>query len=140
MTVSEQAYFLDEQIGYLLRRVTQRHLSIFSEAIPTLTTTQFAALAKLVELGPLSQNTLGRATSMDAATIKGVVDRLTRDGLVTTSADPIDRRRLTVSISQSGADLYAASVVLALKVSADTLAPLTVEEQGQLVALLSRLV
>jgi DNA-binding MarR family transcriptional regulator len=132
-------YSLDRQVGYLLRRVTQRHLSIFSSAIPDLTTTQFAVLAKLVELGPQSQNTLGRATSMDAATIKGVVDRLTRDGLVETAADPDDRRRLTVSLTKAGTVLYAGRVGLALQVSADTLAPLNPEEQAMLTALLSRL-
>ncbi len=132
-------YSLDRQVGYLLRRVTQRHLSIFSAAIPDLTTTQFAALAKLVELGPQSQNTLGRATSMDAATIKGVVDRLARDGLVVTSADPEDRRRLTVSLTKVGMQLYAGRVASALQVTAETLAPLNPDEQATLVALLSRM-
>ena len=90
-------YRLDDQIGYVLRRVTQRHLAIFAAAIPEVTTTQFAVLARLTETGPLSQNQLGRATAMDAATIKGVVDRLARLGLVATTADPVDRRRLTVT-------------------------------------------
>lgn len=132
-------YTLDHQVGYLLRRVTQRHLSIFSAAIPDLTTTQFAALAKLVELGPQSQNTLGRATSMDAATIKGVVDRLARDGLVETADDPDDRRRLTVSLTSAGQTLYAKRVSQALQVTADTLAPLEPADQLALIALLSRL-
>ena len=69
-------YMLDEQVGFLLRRVSQRHLGIFAERIPDLTATQFAALAKLCEVGPVSQNELGRRTAMDAATIKGVIDRL----------------------------------------------------------------
>lgn len=132
-------YVLDDQIGFLLRRVTQRHLSIFSAAIPELTTTQFAALAKLAELGAQSQNVLGRATSMDAATIKGVVDRLTRDGLVETAADPDDRRRLTVSLTPAGAELYRRRVQSALDVSAETLAPLSTAEQMVLSDLLRRL-
>ena len=45
-------YHLDDQIGYILRRVTQRHLSIFAAAIPEVTTTQFAVLARLAEIGP----------------------------------------------------------------------------------------
>lgn len=139
MTDAAPEYSLEDQVGYLLRRVTQRHLSIFSAAIPDLTTTQFAALAKLVELGPQSQNTLGRATSMDAATIKGVVDRLVRDGLVETAADPGDRRRLTVSLTQAGLQLYAQRVGDALGVTAETLAPLTSEEVAVLLNLLRRL-
>ena len=49
-------YKLDEQIGYLLRLANQRHLEIFSEHMPTLTPTQFSVLARLYEVGQLSQN------------------------------------------------------------------------------------
>lgn len=133
------AYILDDQIGYLLRRVTQRHLAIFSDRIPEVTTTQLAVLARLVQLGPLSQNRLGRETSMDGATIKGVVDRLARVGLVTTSPDPDDRRRLTVGLSPAGKALFAGRMATALAVSAETLAPLTPAERVQLQALLLRL-
>jgi MarR family transcriptional regulator, lower aerobic nicotinate degradation pathway regulator len=132
-------YRLDDQIGYVLRRVTQRHLAIFAAAIPEVTTTQFAVLARLAETGPLSQNQLGRAVAMDAATIKGVVDRLARLSLVATTADPEDRRRLTVALTEAGAMLYEARVATALTVSQETLAPLSDEEQVALMALLSRL-
>lgn len=132
-------YVLDEQIGYLLRRVTQRHLAIFSEAIPAVTAMQFAALARLAEIGPMSQNRLGRATSMDAATIKGVVDRLVRQGLVETVPDPDDRRRLTVTLSDSGRALFEATKDTALEVSDRTLVPLSPRERARLIALLSRL-
>lgn len=132
-------YVLDDQIGYVLRRVTQRHLAIFSEAIPQITTTQFAVLARLVELGPLSQNHLGRETAMDGATIKGVVDRLSRQGLVITSPDQEDRRRLTVSISEPGAALFRETRDRALHVSDKTLEPLSAEERQLIMQLLLRL-
>ena len=77
-------YVLDEQIGFLLRVAMQRHTSIFmSKMIEGLTQTQFAALSKLYEVGPCSQNHLGRLIYLDAATIKGVVDRLGVRGFVT---------------------------------------------------------
>jgi len=132
-------YCLDDQIGYLLRRVTQRHLAIFAAAIPEVTTTQFAVLARLAQVGPLSQNHLGRETAMDGATIKGVVDRLTRLGYVATGADPDDRRRLTVTLTQAGAALFAARTGTALQVSQDTLSPLTLAERETLLQLLNRL-
>lgn len=132
-------YVLDDQIGYVLRRVTQRHLALFSEAIPAVTTVQFAVLARLVEMGPQSQNHLGRSTAMDAATIKGVVDRLVRQGLVETRADPTDKRRLTVALTQAGEGLFHDTVGQALAVSARTIAPLDAAEQAQLLALLARL-
>jgi MarR family transcriptional regulator, lower aerobic nicotinate degradation pathway regulator len=134
-----QPYRLDDQIGYVLRRVTQRHLAIFSEAIPEVTTTQFAVLARLFEVGPQSQNHLGRATAMDAATIKGVVDRLAKLDLVATSADPDDRRRLTVTLTDAGAALFQARTETALAVSDMTLEPLSETERQTVIALLSRL-
>jgi DNA-binding MarR family transcriptional regulator len=134
-----KAYRLDDQIGYVLRRVTQRHLAIFAAAIPEVTTTQFAVLARLAEIGPQSQNHLGRETAMDAATIKGVVDRLAKLGLVATKADPSDRRRLTVSLTEAGEKLFANKVATALAVSAETVSPLTIEEARMLKDLLLRL-
>ncbi|WP_295077169.1 MarR family winged helix-turn-helix transcriptional regulator [Tabrizicola sp.] len=134
-----KSYRLDDQIGYVLRRVTQRHLAIFAAAIPEVTTTQFAVLARLAEIGPQSQNHLGRETAMDAATIKGVVDRLAKLGLVATNADPADRRRLTVSLTEAGERLFADRVPTALSVSADTVSPLTQDEARLLKDLLMRL-
>src|SRR3979409_966145 len=75
------AYVLEEQIGFILRQVWQRHATIFAREIGiNLTPTQWAALAKLTETGPCSQNQLGRLTAMDVATIKGVSERLTARG------------------------------------------------------------
>ena len=99
-------YRLDDQVGFLLRRVNQRHLAVFAAVIPEVTTTQLAALAKLAELGPMSQNQLGRATAMDAATIKGVVGRLVTRRLVTTVPSEEDRRRLIVDLTPEGRALF----------------------------------
>ena len=132
-------YRLDDQVGFLLRRATQRHLSIFSALIPELTPTQFATLARLHEAGPLSQNALGRMTAMDAATIKGVVDRLLVRGLVTTARDAGDRRRSIVSLSPEGQALYDRLVARAIEISAETLAPLSPPERAQLLDLLARI-
>ena len=137
---SKLPYLLDDQIGYVLRRVTQRHLVIFSDSIPSITTTQFAVLARLDQMGPLSQNLLGRETAMDAATIKGVVDRLSKQGLVTTAADPTDRRRLTVTLTDQGSALFTSTQDAATGVSSQTLAPLSKPDQATLLALLARLV
>ncbi len=132
-------YRLDAQIGFLLRKANQRHLTIFAAQISELTPRQFAALAKLLELGPLSQNRLGRATAMDAATIKGVIGRLLARDLVITAADPSDRRRLTVSLTRSGRQLIEESLLHARRISETTLEPLTPGEARQLLALIEKL-
>ena len=100
-------YRLEDQVGFLLRKATQRHLGIFAQHIPDLTATQFAALAKLVEHGEISQNHLGRETAMDAATIKGVIDRLRKRGLINSRADPGDSRRLLLRPSDQAAALFS---------------------------------
>ncbi len=140
MRPSRPAYVLDEQIGFILRQVWQRHAMIFARDIGAdLTPTQWAALAKLAETGPCSQNQLGRLTAMDVATIKGVIDRLTARGLTETSSDPADGRRLRVSLTRAGQQLAERLTANALAVSRETLAPLDPRERETLVALLSKL-
>jgi DNA-binding MarR family transcriptional regulator len=133
-------YVLDEQVGFILRQVSQRHAVIFSRDIGAdLTPTQWAALAKLAETGPCSQNQLGRLTAMDVATIKGVIDRLTARGLTETSADPEDGRRLRVSLTRMGQQLAEKVAANALAVSKETLAPLDARERELFIALLEKL-
>lgn len=132
-------YRLDDQVGHLLRRASQRHLSIYGQAISELTPMQFATLAKLTEAGALSQNALGRLTAMDAATIKGVVDRLKNHGLVQTENDKTDRRRTIVSLTSNGRDLLARLLEAAQNISDETLKPLTDSEQAIFLHLLRKL-
>src|SRR6201994_2848460 len=137
---SRQVYVLDEQIGFILRQVSQRHAAIFTRDIGAeLTPTQWAALAKLTETGPCSQNQLGRLTAMDVATIKGVIDRLTARGLTETSADPEDGRRLLVSLTRAGQQLADKAAPNALAITKETLAPLDAKERETLMELLGRL-
>jgi MarR family transcriptional regulator, lower aerobic nicotinate degradation pathway regulator len=137
--MDEQNYRLDEQVGFLLRRVNQRHLSVFAEVITEVTTTQLAALAKLAELGPMSQNQLGRATAMDAATIKGVVGRLVTRRLVTTVPSAEDRRRLIVELTPEGRLLFDDLRRRGLEATQRTLAPLAPAERERFLTLLRRL-
>jgi DNA-binding MarR family transcriptional regulator len=139
LLAEEPAYRLDEQVGFILRQVQQRHALIFAAAFDDLTPMQWAALAKLAERGECSQNLLGRLVAMDVATVKGVVDRLQKRGLALTSADPDDRRRVVVSLTPAGRELYAANAAKAVRVSEETLDPLSAREREQILALLRRL-
>ena len=134
------SYVLDEQVGFILRQVSQRHAVIFARDIGAdLTSTQWAALSKLAEVGPCSQNQLGRLTAMDVATIKGVIDRLTARGLTETSADPEDGRRLRVSLTRAGQQLTEKVAANAIAISKETLAPLDPRERELFVTLLEKL-
>ncbi len=133
-------YVLDQQAGFLMRVAMQRHTSIFmSRMIEGLTQTQFAALAKLHEVGPCSQNHLGRLIYLDAATIKGVVDRLGVRGFVTALADPKDRRRRAVALTERGRAVTQAAIGVAAEITTATLAPLTVQERRAVCELLKKL-
>ena len=77
---------------------------------------------------------------MDAATIKGVVDRLRKQGLIETTADPGDRRRLTVALTVKGRQLFEKSALPALAVSARTLAPLDPADRALLMEFLLKLI
>lgn len=133
-------YKLDDQIGFVLRQVVQRHAAIFSTGMEgEVTAMQWAALAKLQERGPLSQNLLGRLVAMDAATVKGVIDRLSARGLTETRPDPTDRRRHLVALTAEGEATVRRLLGQAARITEDTLAPLDPVERVTLTALLAKL-
>lgn len=137
---ARKRYVLNAQVGFLLRVAMQRHTTIFTaRMIEELTQTQFAALAKLLEAGPCSQNHLGRLIYLDAATIKGVVDRLCARGLVSTAGDAKDRRRRAVALTAAGRRVTEAAIVVAAQITAATLAPLSLQEQRAVTRLLKKL-
>jgi DNA-binding MarR family transcriptional regulator len=133
-------YVLEDQIGLILRQVSQRHAVLFARDIGVnLTRSQWAAISKLAEVGPCSQNQLGRMTAMDIATISGVIDRLTARGLTETSPDPDDGRRLLVSLTRRGLQIADKATLNALAISNETLAPLSANERETLIDILSKL-
>jgi MarR family transcriptional regulator, lower aerobic nicotinate degradation pathway regulator len=133
-------YVLDDQVGFILRQVYQRHAALFAERFgDDVTPTQWAVIAKLAEVGDCSQNLLGRLTSMDVVTIKGVVERLARRGLVETKPDADDRRRLTLSLSAAGKEMFEAKAAIAAAISEETLAPLAPADREALLRLLHQL-
>ena len=138
--MASDEYILEDQIGFLLRQAHQRHTVIFSETINKgLTPTQFAVLAKLIDLESCSQNELGRHTAMDAATIKGVVERLKGHNLVKTVPDKNDRRRLLVKLTKAGEKVAQEAVELGFAISAETLSPLNEREKQSLIKLLKKI-
>lgn len=132
-------YRLEDQIGFKLRLANQRHLEVFNSYMPDITPTQFAVLAKLRDELRLSQNHLGRLVGMDAATTKGVVDRLRKKGLVQSTPSETDMRRLEISLTEAGQAFAARSIAIAHGISAQTTSNLTPREVERLLALLDKL-
>jgi DNA-binding MarR family transcriptional regulator len=118
----------------------QRHTAIFMAGmVEELTQQQFASLAKLYEVGRCSQNHLGRLIALDAATIKGVVDRLRARGFVKITTESSDKRRLYIELTERGLDTVRRAEAAGAKITADTLEPLTPAERRSVVSLLRKL-
>ena len=135
----ENGYHLQDQVGFILRKAHQRHVAIFAAQIADLTPPQFAALAKLRDVGEISQNQLGQLIAMDAATVKGVIDRLKARGYVALSRHAGDKRRLLVSLTAAGHTAIAALIPEAQAISQETMAALTPREAETLFRLLNKL-
>jgi len=136
----EPKYHLDNQIGYLLRLANQRHSLIFQHhSLMELTPTQFAALIRLNEEKLCSQNSLGRKISVDVATIKGVVERLKKKGLVALQPDPNDKRRTLISLKPKAKLLMDELFSVGNTISDETLRPLTAAERERLLQLLNKI-
>ncbi|TWF52387.1 MarR family winged helix-turn-helix transcriptional regulator [Neorhizobium alkalisoli] len=133
-------YEVDRQIGFFIRQANQRHVAIFNGLIgDKLTTTQWAALSKLKQIGPTSQNHLGRETAMDVTTIKGVVDRMVKRGYINTAADPNDGRRLVLQLTDEGHAVIDNNLAAAIQATKDTLEPLTPGERMMFLELLHKI-
>jgi DNA-binding MarR family transcriptional regulator len=133
-------YVLEDQVGFILRQVSQRHATIFASLIAhDLTPMQFAALAKLYDAGSISQNALGRLTAMDAATIKGVIDRLATRCYIEARPDPEDARLRLLTLTPQGRAALENALPQAAAITEETLAPLNFAERETLLALLRRL-
>jgi MarR family transcriptional regulator, lower aerobic nicotinate degradation pathway regulator len=137
-----RSYRIEEQIGYLLRRAHQRASAIFQVTVgdPNITPTQYSSMVKLNEYTELSQNLLGRLVGMDKATMQGVVRRLKERRLVDSRPDPGDARRTLLSLTTEGQRLVNKLLINGPAVSRETLKPLNMQEQRQLLELLSRII
>ena len=133
-------YDFREQVGFLLRTAFQRHTSIFmAHMVPSLTQAQLAAIAALYYDEPLPHNELGQRIGFDATTVKGIVDRLKKRGLVKTWTTLEDRRSRTVILTARGRQIFEDAVPHARKITRETLKPLSSDEQMLLIGFLKRI-
>lgn len=137
---SDDSYVLEDQIGFLLRTANQRHRSIFNRGVDnSIAPAQFSALAKLLCLGPLSQNQLGRLIAVDSATIKGVVERLIEADCVTSRRSDEDARLRIIDLTETGRERIESLLPLARQITDDTVSPLTAAEAKTLHRLLAKI-
>lgn len=126
-----ETYRFSEQVGYLLRRAYQRHLAIFQAETSDaqLTSVQFSTLCALRDGGPQSQIELVKATSVDQATIRGIISRLKARGLIAFSQHATDRRKIVIAITQAGSATLDEMIPRARRITELTMKPLNPAER-----------
>ena len=142
MTKQVQAeYDFTKQIGFLLRRAYQRHVEIFQRAVPEsrLTAAQFLVLLTARDHGPCEIPFFQAATSIDEASLRGIVERLKWRKLLDTENEVGDARRMVVSLTPDGQTLLDQTVPFAQQITEETYGDLNASERATLVALLHKM-
>jgi len=94
----------DEAIFCALRRISNalmQHSREFAGRYK-LSLAQVLCLRLLFSVGPLTSSELARRMYLSHGTITWMVDRLEAGGLVVRTRDDVDRRRVTVSVTERG--------------------------------------
>lgn len=101
----------EESVGYIIHEVAKAFRRRFEEVVKVhdLTLPQMRALGELVRKGGVSQVSLAGAIDADPMTLKGILDRLEKRGLVTRQQDPSDSRAKIVHVTADGEALFKAA-------------------------------
>lgn len=130
-------------LGYLLNRATRHFRSRLGAALSDvgLTPQQAAALMAVARAadGRLTPGAVAEAIETDPATTSGLVDRLARDGWLTSEPNPADRRSRLLALTPQAEAALPRVLAAARTVSAEATASLTPEELATLTSLLRRL-
>ena len=142
MSDTTDPYTFSEQVGHLLRKAYQRHLAIFQQNVgdSQLTAVQFVTLCAVRDCGPSSLTELVKATAVDQATIRGIVERLKARDLITLEPDPQDRRKVIVGLSESGRQRVQETVPNAAQISELTMSNLNPAERVAVLFLLRKMI
>jgi len=127
--------------GFLLRRAHQISAAVFEDECRTLglTPAQFGVLTVLHASPGLDQSSLARALGFDKVTVLRVLRGLEERGLVKRSPAPDSRRNLAVQLTREGEVLLNKAQKPAERAYERLMAPLSTEQQMQLVALLQQM-
>jgi DNA-binding MarR family transcriptional regulator len=94
-------------------------------------------LMRLDSHGPMNQATLAGLLGFAPRSVTETVDGLERDGLVTRTEDPHDRRARIVALTEAGRDSLQASMTVRSKSMDEIFGVLSPAERAQLVSLLT---
>lgn len=137
----ESRFSRPKSLGYLSYRLAR----LFSRALDSRLATygvpvgQFRVLLILWEVEQITQTEIANYLDIEQPTAAATISRMQRDGLITTSPDPADRRRLLIQLTERGHALRGPLTTEAQRVNELAINGMTNAEAEQAIALLTRL-
>lgn len=128
--------------GYLVRRLHQIHLGLFTEECrgEDLTPVQSAILTVLRNGEEMDQLTLSTSVGIDRTSGADVIRRLERRGLITREPSEVDRRAKIVKITREGREFIARVQPMVARAQQRFVDPLTEEEREEFQRLVNKLI
>ena len=120
------------ELHHQLHRIVDRAMSSVGLSLG-----RAKVLLRLDSHGPMNQATLAGLLGFAPRSVTETVDGLERDGLVTRTEDPRDRRARIVALTASGRDALEAAMTVRNKTMDDIFGVLSRAERAQLVSLLN---
>ena len=105
-----------------------------------ITAPQMICLYSLVKDGEVTQSELSKQVSMGISTINGVIDRLEKKGLVARQRDTQDRRKVFITVTESGKEVTKSAPSLLQERFSEALRNLPELEQAAIALSLERVV
>ena len=126
---------------FVVNKVSERiNRQIESVTVPLgLNLKQYGLLMLLQNEGSLSQIVVSQRVGLDRTSVMRTVDVLEARGLVRRDPDPTDRRKHSVTLTETGEALLAQSQAEVRQTEHDFAAALSEQEKVQLMSLLGRL-
>jgi MarR family transcriptional regulator, organic hydroperoxide resistance regulator len=87
----------------------------------------------------VTSRALGRRTSLDSATLTGILDRLETAGLIERRRHPADRRAIHICLTATGHKISDELYNMVIEANTEFLATLTTQEQQTLKSLLGKI-
>jgi len=133
---------LQERPGFLIRRLHQIHVALFTEECAEIgvTPVQYSIMSALDQLGTVEQIALSSAVGLDTTNVADVVARLERQGIVRRRVAPRDRRMKSVTLTSAGRQLLLRVDAGAARAHERTLAALPPAARDRFMRDLTRLV
>ena len=137
-----RTFVIEDSLGYLVNRAARAFANRLAYELRPFDVGigQWAVLMHLWSHDGMTQAQLARRIAIEQPTMVRTIDRMERDGLVTRSPDPSDRRAIRISLTERGSALRDQLVPLAAGVNRAATAALTADEVITLRRLLAKLV